>query len=96
MTQITVAAEPSRFPLGNIYVTPAAEEAIPPGNIALALRSHAQGDWGDVCDEDRAENERALAGGGRLISVYHSRHGTFWVITEHNRSATTVLLPDDY
>ena len=65
--------------------------------VGTALANHAHGDWGDVCAEEREANERGLANGGRLFSVYHDGSGVkFWIITEADRSATTVLLPDDY
>ena len=62
-----------------------------------ALRRHQSGDWGDVCDEDRATNEKALELGMRLLSVYHSKRGEkFWIITEADRSSTTLLMREDY
>ncbi len=89
--------QPPPFSLGSVYSTPAALKALSPLDIASALARHAQGDWGDVCDEDRQSNEEALREGFRLFSVYHAAAGTkFWIITEADRSATTVLLPDDY
>ena len=97
MTNIYVLPQPSRFPLGSLFVTAAVDRTLDPGDIAKALDRHAQGDWGDVCEDDRQENELSLAKGFRLLSVYHDRKGVeFWIITEQDRSATTVLLPDDY
>lgn len=65
--------------------------------VMLSLKRHLAGDWGEVCDEDRITNELALRDGGRLFSVY-KREGmpTIWVITEWNRSVTTILFPADY
>ena len=61
-----------------------------------ALTRHAAGDWGNLCDEDRRENELALQEGHRLLSAYQADDGTkFWIITEADRSVTTVLLPLD-
>ena len=60
------------------------------------LRRHQAGDWGEVCPEDRWANDVALVDGGRLLSVYHLYDITFWVITEADRSATTILLPGEY
>ena len=61
------------------------------------LSVHQAGDWGDVCDDDRQANNRALTEGTRLLSVYHSATGVkFWIITEADRSITTVLCPEDY
>ena len=97
MTKVYVLTERSRFPFGELYVTTPADEAIERSDISKALGRHAKGDWGDVSDSVRAENDRALVEGNRLHSVYHDRNSVeFWVITEWDRSATTVLLPDDY
>ena len=86
-----------KLPLGRIVATPAALGAVSHPDIAAALRRHASGDWGDVDPDDRAANDLALTSGGRLLSVYQSATGTtFWVLTEADRSVTTVLLPDDY
>ena len=55
------------------------------------------GDWGDVCEEDRKENEFSLENHLRLFSVYHLGDGTkIWIITEADRSVTTILLPSEY
>ncbi len=86
-----------RFPLGYIVMTANAENQLNPDHIATALHRHAQGDWGDLCDDDRQENERALRAGSRLFSAYRTMAATpFWIITEADRSVTTVLLPNDY
>lgn len=66
-------------------------------HVSLSLRRHLTGDWGDVCDEDRLANEVALQQGERLFSVYKKEgQPTIWIITEWDRSVTTVLLPDEY
>lgn len=86
-----------RFPLGRTLITRAAVAALDPLDVLLALRRHAGGDWGLCPEEDRLANEEALACGERLFSAYEDRNGLpFWIITEADRSATTVLLPDDY
>ena len=86
-----------KVPLGQIVATPAALGAVSQPDIVAALRRHAAGDWGDVTPDDRAANDDALKSGERILSVYQSATGTtFWVLTEADRSATTVLLPDDY
>lgn len=60
-------------------------------------RRHARGDWGELCREDWEANEQALFGNGRLFSVFNDRTGQkFYIITEHDRSLTTILLPEDY
>jgi hypothetical protein len=61
------------------------------------LARHAGGDWGDCGDEDWEANEQALLHDMRLLSVYLDREGRkFWIITEASRTATTILLPEDY
>jgi len=55
-----------------------------------------QGDWGDLCEEDRAENEFSVKNGFRILSSYTTQYGKLWVITEADRSATTFLLPEEY
>jgi hypothetical protein len=83
-------------PLGQIVATPGALDAISGLAISLAIKRHRYGDWGDVCEEDRATNEDALRDGGRLMSVYKHEGTEFWIITEWDRSVTTVLLPEEY
>lgn len=89
----------SLFPLGRTVATPgalAALERAKQGAIDFLAR-HSRGDWGDVPPEDAAENQRALQHGRRLLSSYRTRLGErIWVITEADRSATTILLPDEY
>ena len=85
------------FPLGRTVATPGVLDAIPAKEITLAISRHERGDWGLVCEDDRAENELSLKEGFRLMSVYESGGGVrFWIITEADRSVTTVLLPDEY
>lgn len=87
----------AKFPLGRLVATPNALEHIPNPEILAALQRHLTGDWGDVDEHDRQENELSLKEGYRLLSVYRSARGVkFWIITEADRSATTVLLPEDY
>ena len=88
---------PPFVPLGRTVATPAALAAVSLLDIAAALRRHSSGDWGEVDLDDWAANDAALPSGERLLSVYRSANGiTFWVLTEADRSATTVLLPGDY
>ena len=85
------------FELGRLLITPAAQDALDPGDVVDSIQRHAIGDWGDLDDEDRHENEASLREGFRLMSAYTDRQGVqFWIITEADRSSTTVLLPDDY
>lgn len=86
-----------KFALGRIVVTSAALDVLRPEDMHAALQRHAGGDWGEVCQEDWAENELSLDQGFRLLSVYRDRNDRrFWIITEADRSATTILLPEDY
>jgi len=85
------------FKLGKIVATPNARSGLLEPEILNALRRHHAGDWGDLDDHDRQANDGALSVGGRLCSVYYSGSGLkFWIITEADRSATTVLMPEDY
>jgi hypothetical protein len=86
-----------KFPLGEFYITKAAHELLTQEDVEVALARHVIGDWGDVSDDDRNQNELSVTDRYRLFSVYHSAGGIkFWIITEADRSVTTVLLPDDY
>jgi hypothetical protein len=85
------------FPLGQTVITRNASDVLDPEDVKLCLARHARGDWGDLGQADVRSNQIALAEGLRLLSAYDDRAGTrFWIITEFDRSATTVLLPDDY
>ena len=93
------------FSLGQIVSTPGALHACPADIIFNALTRHALGDWGCVCDEDAESNDAATHGGSRVLSAYQidpiqpsEGHGanTLWIITEADRSVTTVLLPSEY
>ena len=84
------------FRLGRIVATPNALESITQDDILLGIQRHQAGDWGNLTDDNRAANDRALAQGGRIVSAYNAMNGTrFWLITEVDRSATTILLPED-
>lgn len=87
------------FKLGLVVGTPGALQAIEESgeNPIEFLVRHGTGDWGDLDDEDQAENELALERGFRVFSVYALESGTkVWVITEWDRSVTTILLPEEY
>ena len=87
----------AKFRLGRIVTTPPALASLTRDDITAGIVRHMAGDWGDVGEADRAENERALKEGLRLFSVYHTENGVkFWIITEADRSITTVLMPEDY
>lgn len=90
---------PAKFPFGEVVATPGAAAALQAaaGRPLTYLRRHAQGDWGELDAEDRAENEFSLTNGLRLLSAYNLKDGTrIWIITEADRSVTTILLPSEY
>jgi hypothetical protein len=88
----------AKFHPGKVAATPAAMKKVGPDYAFGALCQHLQGKWG-VCDpQDWDANEEALKYGGRLLSVYPlpDESDNFWIITEADRSVTTILLPSDY
>ena len=84
--------------LGRVVATPGALNLLsemgkdPFGYITR----HAAGDWGDLCPFDRRQNEIALREGLRIFSSYETPAGCCWIITEADRSVTTILLPEEY
>lgn len=93
-----------KFVLGQILATPGALEALEASSqqpLELLAR-HVSGDWGDLCEDDRQLNDDSLIDGSRILSAYHTKRGVkLWVITEAtdeagHRSATTILLPEEY
>lgn len=88
-----------KFPLGRVVATPGALRALEEANQNPFefLARHQAGDWGELCEEDKRENEFSVRNGFRILSAYRTRKNTkIWVITEADRSATTLLLPDEY
>jgi hypothetical protein len=87
------------FSLGQLVATPgalAALEKAGQGPLDLLSR-HVHGDWGDLCEEDRRENQFSLERGFRLLSSYRTlADAKLYVITEADRSVTTILLPEEY
>ncbi len=89
------------FKVGDVTITHGVYEylkthcLLPTAPVMLVAR-HAMGDWGEICEEDRDSNQRALIHGGRLMSVYRVGSRKMWVITEADRSVTTLLFPDEY
>jgi len=84
--------------LGRVVTTPGVIERLDEEDISGSINRHRCGDWGDLHYEDWEQNETAFKEGRRLLSRYHSPIDgeTFWVITEADRSVTTVLLPEEY
>jgi hypothetical protein len=87
----------AKFALGQLVATTGALEVLDRRTIMRSIARHLNGDWGDLDAHDRKANEDALKHGARLLSAYRSDSGTkFWIITEADRSATTILLPSEY
>ena len=85
------------FPTGQIVATPGALSLAEQGlDLLQCLQRHLNGDWGDLCEEDKAENEFSLQNGFRLLSSYPTPFGKLWIITEADRCVTTFLLPEEY
>ena len=87
------------FPLGRIVATPGALRALEVAGEQPAqfLDRHTSGDWGELDQEDKRENEFSLRNGFRILSAYTTHAGEkIWIITEADRSATTLLLPEEY
>ena len=90
---------PAKFPFGEVVATQGAAMALHQAgdHPFVYLQRHAHGDWGELEIEDVAENEFSLLKGLRLLSAYNLKDGTrIWIITEADRSATTLLLPAEY
>jgi hypothetical protein len=88
----------AKFALGQIVATPGAIALMKASNIdGLALlQRHVTGDWGDLGEADKQENELSLRKGYRILSAYSQGDRKLWVITEADRSVTTILRPDEY
>jgi hypothetical protein len=86
------------LPLGRVVATPGALELLGKsgGHPFDYLARHATGDWGKLCAFDRRQNEIALRDGYRVLSSYEMTAGGIWIITEADRSITTILLPEEY
>ena len=95
-----VAINKPRFPLGQVVATPAALEALKDSGQSANdfIHRHAVLDQGELCDEDHQANNDSLLEGGRVLSSFLLRDGEtkLWLITEADRSSTTILLPDEY
>lgn len=87
------------FELGQVVGTPGVLEALAEAGVSVAslLDRHACGDWGNISDEDALLNREAVTAGERILSAYQvNSELRIWVLTEHDRTVTTVLLPDEY
>lgn len=87
------------FSLGKVYMTPGAIAALERSRQRPEefLARHVVGDWGNVCEEDKRLNDASVNEGTRILSAYETNTGEkIWVITEGDRSASTLLLPEEY
>lgn len=85
------------FDLGIVAITNFAKELLVQTDVVMALARHSVGDWGDLSKYDKNLNDKALEQGGRLLSCYKDTNGNkFYIITEHDRSITTILLTYEY
>lgn len=86
------------FPQGKTVATPGALAALEQSSVSTAslLARHHRGDWGELCADDAEMNRQALEHGARIFSSYEIGALKVWVITEADRSVTTVLLPEEY
>ncbi len=93
---------PFKFRLGRMVMTPAVRDFVRDNTafarlVVQSLLRHSQGDWGEITEEAKQANEIALRAGSRLRSVYHVEGlPEIWIITDADRSSTTVLLPAEY
>lgn len=98
---ISIAFAEAKFERGRLLMTRSiadmlARQPDAAGTITLCLSRHLSGDCGDMCEDDVLANLSALLNGERIFSSYQTPYGKFWIITEADRSATTVLFPGDY
>ena len=97
-----MAQHKTLFPMGKLVWTRGVNDRIADDAefakmVMNSLRRHATGDWGDLPEEDKKENEFSLREGFRLFSAYEAEGlPKIWIITEADRSSTTVLFPDEY
>ena len=87
----------SRLQLGKVVITANAQEELDPVDVLESVSKHQHHDWGNMCEEDKNQNDLAVEEGLRIHSSYKDRNNKeFWIITEYDRSVTTILLPEDY
>jgi hypothetical protein len=91
----------SKFELGQTVMTRGIAEELKSNKdfaqfVSVSFHRHATGDWGEMCEEDKQANEDALIHGNRLFSSYTEGDWKIWIITEWDRSVTTILFPSEY
>lgn len=92
-------AKPPLFLLGQVVATPGSLEVFQQSkdaSIHQCLLNHQEGDWGELCSDDKQSNDDAVQNGGRILSAYLIGQQKIWIITEADRSVTTILLPSEY
>jgi len=95
--QTDIGGRACKFPLGEICATASVLSKITSEDLSVALRRHVQGDWGELVRYGQADNDQRLHTGGPLASIFHSERGIeFYILTEADRSTTTILLPEEY
>ncbi len=95
---LVIASKPL-FSLGKVFLTPATKAMFSEGilDVNELINRHISGDWSDMCDDDIESNKDAIVHGFRVFSSYKlSESQNIWIITEADRSCTTLLLPDEY
>ena len=91
----------SKFKLGQIVMTRGVNDLVAEDEefakfVWSSLKRHARGDWGDLSEEDKKENEFALDKYLRIFSAYETGPRKIWIVTESNREVTTILFPEEY
>lgn len=100
-TMLNMIAKTRTFEGGKLVMTRGVNDWIADSTavakgVTQSIKRHFAGDWGDLGDEDKQSNEWSLLNGERIFSAYHVEGKKIWIITERDRSATTVLFPDEY
>lgn len=86
---------------GNLYATRGIADQMEKDKqfeqeVLNAFHRYTRYDWGDLCASDKAINDAAVEGADRVLAAYHTSAGVIWIITEWDRSATTILFPNEY
>ena len=87
-----------KFDLGKLFMTKGVAENCHYEDLFECVKKHSVGDWGNLCEEDKQLNDSAVVDGGRILSAYEIGENKvkIWIITEADRSYTTILLPEEY
>ena len=89
------------FKTGKIYMTKGINDTIADNEqfskeVVQALQKYKSHNWGDLCEEDKQLNDEAIINGDRIVAAYKTSQGKIYIITEHDRSATTILFAEEY